>query len=163
MGCLTPILTLRTDHPLGSHRLTFLVTPLPGTLGRSTPSSSQKLQVHLGVNTEQVCPASHHDPSATPSCFLCSLLWCFILHFLSQGDHLYLGQPFFFFFLATALSASGSGFTKLALLHWHSFLSCLPGWMASPSRPALYLVDHHVAVLRSTYYMVHASKCLQNG
>lgn len=99
-----------------------------------TPSSYWKLQVHPGRSTEQVHLLSHCDPPATPSCFLFSLPAGPSTHcFLSQGDHLGLGQPFFFLATAPAVSRSGTLSPGFRPLHYTGMFSYLLPWLGCES------------------------------
>lgn len=154
--CLTLLLTLRIDHPLVSQQTDFSCAPLRN-LGWDHPcllsetAGPPRTQHRVGV------------PFESPP-----LVSCF--HSLDP----YSPRPFPGGPLITWPALSLSGHCSICLRIWQSlqasfpfitlvcFPICFPGWIASPSRPALYLVDRHIAVLHSTYYIVHASKCLQN-
>lgn len=92
---------------------------------RSTQESTQNRCTH----TPHPLHPHHCDPPATPSCFLSPLLWPSIHHFLSQGDHLYLGQPFLLSDYCSVCLRVWQSLARLASLRWHIFLSAsLAGW-----------------------------------
>lgn len=128
---MTPILTLRTDHPLVSQRADFSCGPTARNLEKDhtfflSETTGPPRSQH---STGPPLTPSHCDPPATPACFLCPLLQPPIHYFCSWGDRLHLGHTFSLSDYRSVCLRVWQSLPRLASLHWHIFLSpSLAGW-----------------------------------